>query len=248
MDTNGRRIVAVIPSRYASSRLPGKGIADINGKPMIWWVYQQCIKCRCLDDIVVAIDDERTKDVCKAHGIKYLMTSKDCNSHILRIWEVSEETDADIYIEVCGDEPMIEPGAIEDVVKAAEEFNAKDYGVVQSYTDLTDPVSAYDCTINKMVTDMKGDVIYFSRSPIPYPKGKRDFVLKKGVGIHAFTKRSLDFLHDHPVRGPLERIEEIDELRYIEYGHRVKAVHVESSSISVDTPKDLEYVRKVLSN
>ena len=239
-----RKTVAIIPSRYASSRLPGKGLADINGKPMIWWVYNQCLKSKRLDDVVAAIDDERLEEACVKHGIKYLMTSKECGSHIQRIWEASETVYADVYVEVCGDEPMIEPGAIDAV--CAVELDADDFCFIQAYTDLTNPVDAYDFTTNKMVTDLAGNVLYFSRSPIPYPKGNRDFTLKKGVGIHAFTKKSLDFLIEHPEPGPLERIEEIDELRYIEYGHRVRAVRVQSSSVSVDTPKDLEFVRKAL--
>ena len=247
MDAVRRKIVAIIPSRYASSRLPGKGLADINGKPMLWWVYQQCLKCDCLADVVAAIDDERTEAACIEHGIKYLMTSKDCHGYIQRIWEASEAIDADFYVAVCGDEPMIEPAAIATVCRATE-TDHNGFGFMKGFTDLTNPINAYDFASIKLVTDLNGDVLILTRSPIPYPKGSRDFVLKKSVGVNAFTKRSLDFLHDHPTAGPLERIEEIDELRFIEYGHRVKSVKVESCSISVDTPKDLAYVRKILSH
>lgn len=237
--------IVVIPSRYDSSRLPRKGLLDINGKPMIWWVYQQCKKAQKIDDVILAIDHEETKDVCKKYNLKFVMTSKECPSHILRIYEVSTMIDADLYIEVCGDEPMIEPQAINEM--ASQNFDPNDSIFFQAYADLTNPIDAYDFTTNKFVTDIDSNVLYFSRSPIPYPKGSRDFILKKGIGIHAFTKKALKFIYDHSIIGPLESIEQIDELRFLEYGHKIKAVKVNSMSKSVDTFKDLQYVRKMLS-
>ena len=237
--------IVVIPSRYDSTRLPGKGLLDINGKPMIWWVYQQCKKAHEIDDVILAIDHEATKLVCEQHNLKYVMTSSECPSHVLRIYEVSTFIEADLYVEVCGDEPMIESTAIDEV--ASQQFNPNDSLFFQAYTDLVNPLDAYDFTTNKFVTDINGNVLYFSRSPIPYPKGSREFTLKKGVGIHAFTKKALKFIYDHPVIGPLESIEQIDELRFLEYGHKVKAVKVNSKSKSVDTFKDLQYVRKIMS-
>ena len=237
--------IVVIPSRYDSTRLPGKGLLDINGKPMIWWVYQQCKKAHEIDDVILAIDHEATKLACEQHNLKYIMTSSECPSHVLRIYEVSTQIEADLYVEVCGDEPMIESTAIDEV--ASQQFNPNDSLFFQAYTDLVNPIDAYDFTTNKFVTDINGNVLYFSRSPIPYPKGSREFTLKKGVGIHAFTKKALKFIYDHPVIGPLESIEQIDELRFLEYGHKVKAVKVNSKSKSVDTFKDLQYVRKIMS-
>lgn len=237
--------IVVIPSRYDSTRLPGKGLLDINGKPMIWWVYQQCKKAHEIDDVILAIDHEATKLACEQHNLKYVMTSSECPSHVLRIYEVSTQIEADLYVEVCGDEPMIESTAIDEV--ASQQFNPNDSLFFQAYTDLVNPIDAYDFTTNKFVTDINGNVLYFSRSPIPYPKGSREFTLKKGVGIHAFTKKALKFIYDHPVIGPLESIEQIDELRFLEYGHKVKAVKVNSKSKSVDTFKDLQYVRKIMS-
>ncbi len=234
----------IIPSRYNSSRLPGKGILDINGKPMIWWVYQQCLKCKAIDNIYVAIDHDKSKEVCEIYNIPYIMTSENCPSHILRIWEASEKIKSDLYIEVCGDEPMIEPEAIDKI--ALQKFDKNESVVFQAYTDLTNPIDVYDFTTNKFVTDINDNVLYFSRSPIPYPKGSRDFKLKKGIGIHAFTKSALNFIHDNNTIGPLEKIEEIDELRFIEYGHKIKAVKVQSNSKSVDTLKDLTYIRSII--
>lgn len=238
--------IVVIPCRHDSTRLPRKGLLDINGKPMIWWVYQQCKKAHEISDVILAIDHEETKNVCEQHNLKYIMTSKDCPSHILRIYEVSIVVNADLYVEVCGDEPMIEPHAIDEI--ASQKFDPDDSIFFQAYSDLINPIDAYDFTTNKFVTDAEGNVLYFSRSPIPYPKGSRDFILKKGIGIHAFTKKALKFVYDHPTIGPLESIEQIDELRFLEYGHKVRAIKVSSQSKSVDTLKDLQYVRKIIND
>ena len=107
--------IVVIPSRYDSTRLPGKGLLDINGKPMIWWVYQKCKKAHEIDDVILAIDHEAAKLACEQHNLKYVMTSSECPSHVLRIYEVSTHIEADLYVEVCGDEPMIESTAIDEV-------------------------------------------------------------------------------------------------------------------------------------
>lgn len=237
------KVIGVIPARYASSRFPGKPLADICGKPMIWWVYRQASMVNGLDDTYIATDDERIKCVCEELLIKVVMTSKDCPTHLDRLYEFSTKVDADFYININGDEPLIESHCIEDLLP-------KNVDPEQSYFAngmmvLNNPIDAYDTSKIKIAVDMKGYGMYMSRTPIPFPKGRSDFELYKFVGIQCFTKKALEFVHITE-RGNLESIEDIDEFRFLENGHKVKFVLTNATTLSVDTQKDLERVRSIV--
>lgn len=237
------KIIGVIPARYKSSRFPGKPLADICGKPMIWWVYQQLIKVKELDEAYVATDDDRIFDKCTSLEIKAIMTSEDCRTHLERLYEVSTKIDADFYINVNGDEPLIGHKCISDLVPT--DIDPSESYFANGMMLLTDPIDAYDTSKIKIATDMFGYGLYMARSPIPFPKGRGDFTLKKFVGVQCFTKKALEFVHNTP-RGYLESIEDIDEFRFLENGHKVKFILTEANTLSVDTHKDLEKVRQII--
>ena len=236
-------IIGVIPARYASSRLPGKPLADIEGYPMIWWVYQQAKKVNGFNQVVVATDDERIVAYCEQEDIHFIRTSTECPNHIHRVWEVSNEIDADYYVSVNGDEPLIEPVNIESVLPKRKVVDAPYFGSV--YRELTDPAETFDLANVKIVLDVNGDCLYQSRTPIPYPKGSIMFQYKKAIGIECFNKKALDFFANTPM-GTLEKIEDIDHLRFLENGIKIHYEKIDSESLSVDTKNDLEKVRMII--
>lgn len=232
-------IVAIIPARFQSTRFPGKPLADICGKPMIWWVYNQVSRVKRFKNVYVAIDDIRIKEVCEDLGIKYIMTRDDHPEHISRIHEVSEKISADLYVCVNGDEPLISPECIEQVLPTVVSDNFFFGGAIRK---LTDPVETIDPGNIKVAIAKDGRCVYISRTPVPYPKGTLLFNYNKYVGIECFSKAALDFFVSTP-QGELEKIEDIDHLRFLEHGKELMFTYVDSESISVDTYKDLEKVR-----
>lgn len=237
------KIIGIIPSRYASTRFPGKGLADICGKPMIWWIYHNFKKVKCMDEVYVATDDTRIIEVCDRENIPSIMTSNLCPTHLERLYEVSTKIQADFYINVNGDEPLIESTAIEALIPTGVDANESYFA--NGMMTLRDPIDAYDTSKIKIATDVFGYGLYMSRTPIPFPKGRSDFELKKFVGIQCFTKKALQFVADTK-RGYLESIEDIDEFRFLENGHRIKFIMTEAVTLSVDTYKDLEKVRMIM--
>lgn len=237
------KIVGVIPARYASTRFPGKPLADICGKPMIWWVYQQVKKVKELDEVYVATDSIEIADVLNAYKIPCVMTKDTHPDHICRIHEVSEKIKADLYVCVNGDEPLIDPVSISQVINYAVKQNKPAYYGAFRY--LTDPAETIDPAKIKVLTTNNGQLIYISRTPIPYPKNNLLFQYKKYVGIECYHKETLDFFVTHSM-GKIEKTEDIDHLRFIENGYPLYFTKVQSESISVDTPKDLEKVRNII--
>lgn len=235
-------IIGVIPARYESTRFPGKPLADINGKPMIWWVYNQVKKVKELSEVYVATDDERIKTECEKYDIKVVMTKNTHPEHISRIHEVSNKIDADLYICINGDEPLIDNNSISTVINEAINSPAFFTG---AFRYLNDPAETIDNANLKIVTNHLDEMVYISRTPVPNPKGTLLFKYKKYVGIECFTKEALDFFVSTPM-GVLEKIEDIDHLRFIENHKVLKFKEIQSKSISVDTPKDLEKVRELL--
>ena len=239
------KVIGVIPARYNSTRLPGKPLADICGKPMIWWVYQQAKKVRELYEVYVATDDERIMSVCENYNMPVLMTSYDAPNHIHRIWEVSEIREADYYVSINGDEPLIAVSDIQTAITAipVEKLDIPYFGSV--YRVLSDPAETIDLANVKIVLGENGRCLYQSRNPIPSTKGSLDIKYKKAIGIECFNKKALDFFVSTPP-GVLEKAEDIDHLRFLEYGVPIYYTEVNSESLSVDTQKDLERVRQIL--
>ncbi|MGV3466000.1 MAG: 3-deoxy-manno-octulosonate cytidylyltransferase [Heyndrickxia sp.] len=237
------KIIGVIPARYKSTRFEGKPLADICGRPMVWWVYNQLNKVRGIEKTYVATDDERIKNVCEYYGMNVVMTADNHPTHLDRLYEFSTIIDADFYININGDEPLIESKYIEKLLP--KNVDPSESYAANAMTTIKNPVEVVDFARIKIVTDMDSHALYMARSPLPYPKAAYDFEYKKFVGIQCFTKKALQFCHDHE-RGFLESIEDIDEFRFLEHGHRIKFIQSDAVTLSVDTPKDLEKVRTII--
>ena len=235
------KIIGVIPARYGSSRFPGKPLADICGKPMLWWVYQQAKKVKEFDNIYVATDNRRVADLCEQHDMNYVMTGEH-STHIARVHEFSTKVDADYYVNVNGDEPLIEPETIRAIIPAEPSSEPKVLGLMKI---LRDPVELIDPTNIKVATNKDGVAMYISRSPIPYPYKSILFEYKKAIGVECWNKAALElFVNSEP--GQMEVIEDLVALRFFENGCPMHYTLVESNSLSVDTPKDLEKVRVIM--
>lgn len=235
------KVVAVIPARYGSSRFKGKPLADICGKPMLWWVYNQVIKANKINDLYIATDDERVINICLKYKMNCIMTSQEHKTSTQRIHEVAQLIKSDVYVCVNGDEPLINPCTIDCVVPN----DLKDFFVSNLMTKISHPAEVVDETNIKVVTDSKGDAMFMSRSPIPHPKSSIAFDYYKHIGVISYSFEALDFFANTP-RGYNENIEDINEIRFIENGKKLKMIPVEAQTLSVDTPKDLDYVRKVM--
>ena len=236
------KILAVIPARYESSRFEGKPLKDICGKPMIWWTYNAVKKSKLVTDVIVATDNEQIRDVCDANNMNVIMTSNTHKMMLERVWEVSEKIKADIYVNVAGDEPLIEAKNIDLAIKEMIDNND---AVVNLKTLIENPVDVINWTTMKVVTDDKNYALFASRSPIPYPKANVDINYYKHMGTYVFKKEALDFFVNTK-RGSIENIEDFDLLRFIEHNKKVKIIEVNSKTISVDTPKDLERVGVII--
>ncbi len=233
------KIIGVIPARYGSGRFEGKPLADICGKPMVWWVYQQAKKVKELNEVYVATDDERIESVCKNLNINVIMTSTEHKTGTDRIGEVASKIKADLYINIQGDEPLIEP---ETITKAILPFTQnKNIKVSNLMTKIKNPVDVVNFTIPKVITNKDNIGIYLTRSTAPYPKNSLDFSYYKQVCVYGFTPEALEFFCNSE-RGKIEQIEDIEILRFIEAGYTVQYIEVESDTVAVDTQKDLEKV------
>ncbi len=237
------KTIAVIPARYQSSRMPGKPLADILGRPMIWWVWREAKKCPALSGVVVATDDERIADACKAYGMDYCMTSPDHDTPTGRIWEVSTKLEADLYLQVMGDEPLINAAAFDLILPKT--LPRDPYYVAVLTNVMEHPADVVDFSNQKVVTNAAREILMISRSPIPYPKGTLDFEYEKVTGIQLYSRRALAFYHDTP-KSLLEKAEENDMMRFVENGHKVHAITSPYKTVSVDTPKDLALVSRIL--
>ena len=238
------KVVGIIPARYASTRLPGKPLKDILGYPMIWWVYKRVRSVKQLDEIYVATDDDRIKNICDKYEIPVIMTSPDHPNGAMRLQEVSESVRADFYVQLNGDEPLMNTDAI---IAAIPEVCPQDveFGT-NIITQIDDPVQVLDASNIKMVFDDRMNALYMSRTPIPYPFKSIDFKYYKHVGIIGYNKMMLDF-YKNSKPGRFEQIEGIDTLRFLDYGKQLKLSLVpDCHSLSVDTQKDLDMVIKMM--
>lgn len=237
------KIVGIIPSRYQSSRFPGKPLVQINGKPMIWWVYHQVMKVESFDDVYVATDSERIYNVCVENNMKVLMTSDKHQTGTDRLGEVAEKVEADFYVNIQGDEPLIEPETIQKVVDY--KISHPEVDVINTMTRLHDDEDVTTNTIVKVVAADNGDLIYLSRSPIPYPKRGQDVEYYKHLGLYGLSRNAL-FFFAHAERTKNEKIEDVEMLRFLESGYRIKIVSVNSRTIGVDRAEDIIKVENAM--
>lgn len=235
-----RQIVGVVPARFASTRFPGKALALLAGKPIIEHVYERAKLCRYLDDVLVATDDERIAAAVRRFGGKVRMTRADHPSGTDRLAEIASSETAEYYVNIQGDEPLIDPEAIDAAVLSVRGDSKIAMGTLRC--KISDPSEIDNPNVVKVVADIAGNAIYFSRSPIPY--ARQDATYFKHIGLYVFRRDLLIQYPDLPV-GPLEKSECLEQLRALENGYRIHVVDTEYESFGVDTPEDLEKINEL---
>ena len=233
----------VIPARFKSSRYPGKPLADINGKSMIQRVWEKCVIAAGSSNVLVATDDERIINHCSENGILSVLTSDECLTGSDRVYEVALNNHADIYINVQGDEPMINP---EDIKKVIEFSRKNNSNVVNAMCAIEEERDFISPNIPKVVTREDGRLLYMSRAPIPARKHYEFKSAMKQVCIYAFPRDLLLEYGSQKNKTSLESIEDLEILRFLEMGNEVLMIEIPASSIAVDIPEDLERVKKLI--
>jgi len=239
------KVIGVIPCRYKSSRFRGKPIEMICGKPMLWHVWNQAKKTKYVDKLIVATDDNRIYDVCYQYGIEPIMTSEDHKTGTDRVAEVAERIDGDVFVNIQGDEPMIDPSGIDVVV--AEIINNDEESIANAFALIENKSDLINGNVVKVITSNTNYAIAYSRSPIPYPKESNP-TYKRQIGLYAIKRESI---LEFPLlnRGYLELSESIEMLRYLENGYKIKMVEVsDNNSIPVDVPDDIMRVESLMKN
>ena len=237
------KILCVIPARYASTRLPGKPLKDVAGKPMICRVYDRASQAKTLAGVVVATDDERILRAVEDHGGRAMMTAKDHPTGTDRLAEVAEAyPDVDLIINVQGDEPLIEPPLIDELGRAFDGDAELQMATVM--TPMEDEAEQKNPNNVKVVTDKNGCALYFSRSLLPYPRNDAGTPVYKHIGIYAYRR---DFLLAYAKMAPtpLERTESLEQLRALENGYKIKCIRTNARFVGVDTPEDLAKVNEI---
>lgn len=237
-----KRTVAILPARLESSRLPNKALLDICGLPMIVHVYKRCLLAKSLDDVYVATDNEKIRAVVEEYGGNVIMTSSEHQTGTDRIAEAAAAIDANIVVNVQGDEALVNPDYIDKVVNALKVDEDVNVAIlVNPYNKRNSPSDI------KVVLNENNDVMYFSRTDIPSDSRTENPPLLKAYHIVPFRK---DFLIQYAgwEKGRLEKIEFNEYLRILEKGYKIRAVNVESDAVSVDTEEDLEYVRNKMTS
>jgi 3-deoxy-manno-octulosonate cytidylyltransferase (CMP-KDO synthetase) len=236
--------VIVIPARYGATRFPGKSLARIKGRPMIQWVWEAASRSRLTEQVIVATDDERIADVAAQFGADVVITKKSHRSGTDRMAEVADKVSAQLYVNVQGDEPLLSPTAVDDLIRAMMESPRAPIGTlahrIESEAEWRSP------EVVKVVCNRHREALYFSRSPLPFQSafdGKTR--LLRHVGIYAFRARALaTFVSLKP--SPLEIAESLEQLRALEHGMAIQVIETKYRCLGVDTPADLARVERVL--
>ena len=239
------KVLCVIPARYASTRLPGKPLKDIAGKPMVVRVYERASQAGLVNETLVATDDERIKTAVEAAGGKAMLTRADHATGTDRLAEVAEAyPDVDLIVNVQGDEPLIDPGLIDELAGLFE--GEPELAMATVKTEIEDEAEQKNPNNVKVVCDKAGYALYFSRSLMPYPR-KGGCPVYKHIGIYAYRR---DFLLHYAKMEPtpLEQAESLEQLRALENGYRIKVVETKSKFVGVDTVEDLERVNEIYRN
>jgi 3-deoxy-manno-octulosonate cytidylyltransferase (CMP-KDO synthetase) len=228
----------VIPARFASSRFPGKALATIAGKSVLQHVYERASQARYLTKLIVATDDERIYEAARKFGAVVRMTRSDHLSGTDRVAEVASAETAGLIVNIQGDEPLIDPAAIDAASLSLIEDADLSMGTLKKKIEDSNEIG--NPHVVKVVTDRAGDALYFSRCPIPYVRDG-SVIHYKHIGLYVYRRKFLLRYSELPV-GPLEQVERLEQLRALENGYRIRVVETEYDSLGVDTPEDLERV------
>jgi len=235
----GARVAVVIPARYGATRLPGKPLAEIDGRPMIWYVWEKARRAKVPSRVVVATDDERIAAAVRGFGGEAVMTSPSCASGTDRVAEAAHGMDEEVLINLQGDEPLMHPSVIDAV--AAPLVSEPDVLMSTAALPQDDPAEFARPSVVKVVVDGRGDALYFSRAPIPHYRDTGTGRYRKHLGIYGYRREFLFRVAALPP-SPLEEAERLEQLRVLENGHRIRVVDVAHDSVGVDTAEDLKAV------
>ena len=230
--------LGVIPARLRSTRLPGKVLREVAGRPLIVRVYEAAKRSRALADVLVATDAQEVVDTCVRFRVPAVLTSSQHPSGTDRVWEIAQSRAADIYVNIQGDEPLITPGHIERLVAP---FLAHRETQVTTLKIRLLPDEADNPNVNKVVCGTDGRALYFSKYPIPYDRDGRGVVRFKHIGLYAYRRAALEAFHRLPP-SPLEQTEKLEQLRFLENGIPIIVVETDEPTIGVDTEEDLRAV------
>jgi 3-deoxy-manno-octulosonate cytidylyltransferase (CMP-KDO synthetase) len=239
-------VVIVIPARYASTRLPGKPLVSLGGKPMIQRVYERARLATKANRVIVATDDDRIVKVVEGFGGEARMTRPDHRTGTERVAEVAAHVPGDVFVNVQGDEPLLDPAAVDAAIGALLEEPASPIATVatliKNVADIMDP------NVVKTVLDFDDNALYFSRAPIPWVRdteGKTRVRHLKHLGLYVFQR---EVLLEYPTlpQGELERVEQLEQLRWMENGWKIRVAEVEHDAVSVDVPADVARVEQLL--
>lgn len=240
------KIIAVIPARYASTRFPAKLMQDLGGKTVILRTYESAMQTGLFDDVFVVTDSDLIYQEIVSNGGKAIMSIKEHESGSDRIAEAIEHMDVDVVVNVQGDEPFINKEPLEKVLEIFKNDTAKEVDLASLMREIKDPKEIENPNNVKVIVDQKGFALYFSRSVIPYPREVNVGVrYKQHIGIYAFRKEALLDFYRLPMLS-LEASEKLEQLRYLEYGKRIRMVETEHVGIGIDTPEDLEKARMMI--
>lgn len=242
------RVVIVIPARYGSTRLPGKPLVCIAGKPMIQRVYERARLARKAHQVIVATDDERIVQAVKGFGGEARMTRSEHRTGTERVAEVAAHVDGTVFVNVQGDEPLLDPAAVDVAVSSLLE--EPEAAVATVATPIKVPGDIMDPNVVKVVLDFDGNALYFSRAPVPWVRdtaSRTPVRHLKHLGLYVFQREALLEYPTLP-QGEIERIEQLEQLRWLENGWKIRVAEVERDAVSVDVPEDVARVEKLLQN
>ena len=251
--------VAIIPARYSSTRLPGKPLLPLAGIPLIMHVVERASNARLVSRVIVATDDERIAEAVRAHGGEARMTSPDLTSGTDRVAAVAATLDDELFVNVQGDEPLIDPSTIDAAINGLLEDDTQLIQISSTSEPITEVDDVFNPNVVKVVSDDAGCALYFSRSPIPFVRPAAGLSLEESLranpdllsnyrkhsGLYAYRARFL-YIYPDLKPSPLELLESLEQLRALENGYAIRVVPVEHRSIGVDTQQDYERVKRLI--
>ncbi len=242
------KVVAMIPARYGATRFPGKLMADLGGKPVIVRTYESTLKTDLFDEVYVVTDSRIIKEAVEKNGGKAIMSINEHECGTDRIAEAVEDLDIDIVVNVQGDEPFVKKEPLKKVIEVFYGEDADQIDLASLMQEMKDWKDITDPNFVKVIVDENDFALYFSRSPIPYPRDK-DAGAKyyEHIGVYAFRKKAILDFYRLPMRS-IEATEKIECIRFLEYGKRIKMVETDYMGIEIDTPEDLKKAEKYFKN
>lgn len=241
------KIVAMIPARYEATRFPGKLLQDLSGKPVIVRTCEATLATRLFDEVYVVTDSDKIERALQTHQIKVFRSQKDHQTGSDRIAEAAQHIDADVIVNVQGDEPFVNHEILEKLIKVFHLDSKNEIDVASLVFPLTESDDIQNPNNVKVVLDSENFALYFSRSPIPYPRDAMQAVYYQHIGVYAFRKKALIRFAQLPMDS-LEKTEKLENLRFLYNGMKVKMIVTQHKSIGIDTPEDLEKAKQKINN